>query len=58
MPQDADGMTKINFRLSEELDRRLRIAAAKQRRTRSEIMVEIVEQYVNWFERQNDSKGN
>ena len=51
MPQDARGMTKINFRVSEELDRRLRIVAANQRRTRSEILVEIVEKYVGWYER-------
>ena len=51
MPQDARGMTKINFRVSEELDRRLRIVAANQRRTRSEILVEIVKKYVEWCEK-------
>ena len=55
--QDTEGMTKINFRVSEELDKRLRIVAAKQRRTRSAIMVEIVERYVNWHEK-NDNQSN
>ena len=37
---------KINFRVTEDMDRRLRVVAAKERKTRTAVVVEVLEKYL------------